>query len=142
MKNFFQTLSGDSDLASSLTKDLKETVYLDKMILQDDHSFTNCCISSDNPFKHDKYKLFTWKVKCFWGIRVAKKRTPEVWTHVKAKEWTDDLYKCANELLHVNYDVVDCWGCRHYLYMRRPPPAFERLVPLVGAVNEAVNDSK
>ena len=124
MKNFFQTLSGDSDLASSLTKDLKETVYLDKRILQDDHSFTNCCISSDNPFKHDKYKLFTWKVFGRSGYtteRLNKKGewvpdpSPQEWTHVKrGGGWTDNFAKCTNELLHCNYDLCGNMGTKEY----------------------------
>ena len=64
MKDFFQTLCADSDLVSTLTKDLKETVYLDKRVLNKKRNkFVDCCIGSDNLFKHDKYTLFTWKVK-------------------------------------------------------------------------------
>ena len=59
---------------------------------------------------------------------------------MKADAWTDNFSMCTNE--HVNYDVADCWGCKEYLYMRRYLPCFERMVPLVGAVNEAVIDSK
>ena len=35
MKDFIQTLCADSDLASTLTKNLKETVYLDKRVLNE-----------------------------------------------------------------------------------------------------------
>ena len=35
MKNFFQALCADSELASTSTMDLKETVYLDKRVLND-----------------------------------------------------------------------------------------------------------
>ena len=58
MKDFFQTLCADSDLASTSTKNLKETVYMDKRVLNEKRNeFADCCIGSDNPFKHDKYTL-------------------------------------------------------------------------------------
>ena len=63
MKDFFLSVCSNADLASSLTKDLQETIYLDKRILKERrNAFVDCCIGSDNPFKHDKYKFFTWKV--------------------------------------------------------------------------------
>ena len=71
--------------------------------------FDDCCIGSDNPFKHDKYTLFTWKVKGRWGY--PKQDTGD-WTHIKKEGWTDNFTKCTNELLHCNYDYVGCMGTR------------------------------
>ena len=138
MKDFFQTLFGDSELASTLTNDLKETVYLDKGVLNHPRNkFVDCCIGSDNPFKYDKYTLCTWKVMGSWG---HPKQDRGTWTHVKRDGWTDNFAKCTNELLHCNYDMVGCMGCKEYLYIRRPLPCFERMLPLVGAVDQTVND--
>lgn len=62
LKDLFQTLCANSELASTLTRDLKETVYLDKRVLNHPRNtrnkFVGCCIELDNPFKHDKYSLF------------------------------------------------------------------------------------
>ena len=143
MKNFFQSLCADSELVSTLTMDLKETVYLDKRVLNDQRKFVDCCLGSDSPFQRQKYTLFTWKVKGCWGLP-KEKRPRDMkegdWTHVKIDGWTDNFTKYTNKLLHVNYDVVGCMGTKEYLYMRRPLPCFERLLPLVGAVDETVND--
>ena len=138
MKDFFQTLCGDSELASTLTKDLKETVYLDKRVLNHPRNkFVDCCIGSDNPFKHDKYKLFTWKVIGNWEY---PKQDTGIWTHAKRDGWTDNFAKCTNELLHCSYDVCGNMGCKEYLYMRRPLPCFERMLPLVGTVGRWFED--
>ena len=61
-------------------------------------------------------------------------------THVKREGWTDNFAKCTNELLHVNYDLAGCMGTKEYLYMRRSLPCFERMLSLVGAVDQTVND--
>ena len=138
MKDFFQTLCGESELASTLTKDLKETVYLDKRVLNHSRNkFVDCCIGSDNPFKHDKYKLFTWKVIRNWGY---PKQDTGIWTNAKRDGWTDIFAKCTNELLHCSYDVCGNMGCKEYLYMRRPLPCFERMLPLVGTVERWFED--
>ena len=83
---FFQSLCADSDLASTLTIDLKETVYLDKRVLNDQRKFVDWCMGSYSPLKHDKYTLFTWKVKGRWGLP-KEKRPIDMregdWTHVK-----------------------------------------------------------
>lgn len=73
LKNFFQSVCADPELASTMTMDLKETVYLDKRILQDGRAFADCCMGSDNPFQYQKYSLFSWKVKCFGGDSYKKK---------------------------------------------------------------------
>ena len=140
MKNFFQSLCANSELASTLTIDLKETIYLDKRVRNDERKFVECCMGSDCPFQRQKYTLFNWKVKCFWGLPEGKRPYEGEWTHVKREGWTDNFAKCTNELLHMNYDVMDCWGSKEYLNMRRPLPCFERMLPLVGAVDETVND--
>ena len=138
MKDFFQSVCANSELTSTLTMDLKESIYLDKRVLNHPRNeFIDCCIGSDNPFKHDKYKLFTWKVMVSWG---APKQDTRTWTHVKRDGWTDNFAKCTNELLHCNYDVCGNMGCKEYLYMRRPLPAFERMLPLVITVERWFDD--
>ena len=151
MKDFFLSVCSKPELASSLTKELKETIYLDKRILKDRrNTFVDCCICSDNPFKHDKYKLFTWKVFGRWGFapeRLNAKgewvRYPtQGWTHKKRDGWTENFNQCTNELLHCNYDLCGNMGTDEYLYMRRPLPAYLRMLPLVGTVERWFDDSE
>ena len=133
MKDFFLSVCANPDIASSFRMDLKENIFLDKRILNDSRNkFVDCCIGSNNPFKHDKYKLFTWKVIGKWGY---PKQDTEIWTHAKREGWTDNFAKCTNELLHCNYDLCGNIGTKECLYMRRPLPAFERMLPLVITVD-------
>ena len=128
MKDFFQTLCADSELASTLTKDLKETVYLDKRVLNHHcNKFVDCCIGSGNPFKHDKYRLFTWKVYGRIGFNTERLNEkgewipdppPKQWTHANRVGCTDNFAMCTNELLYCNYDVFGNMGTKEYLYMR------------------------
>ena len=146
MKDFFLTVCANSELASSLKKELEETIYLDKRILKERrNTFVDCCICSDNPFKQDKYKLFTWKVFGSWGFTrktLYQEKTgewvceppPQEWTHKKREGWTQNFNQCTNELLHCNYDLCGNMGTKEYLYMRRPLPAYLRMLPLVGTV--------
>ena len=62
VKNFFQCLCNDPKLASTLTKNLKETVYLDRRIQKDKDHLTSRLIGSDSPFKYQKYHLFRLNV--------------------------------------------------------------------------------
>ena len=59
---------------------------------------------------------------------------------MKRDGWTDNFAKCTNELLHCNYNVLGCMGTREYIYMSRPLPCFERVLPLVGAIDQTVNN--
>ena len=154
MKDFFLTVCANSELASSLKKELEETIYLDKRILKERrNTFVDCCICSDNPFKQDKYKLFTWKVFGSWGFTrktLYQEKTgewvceppPQEWTHKKREGWTQNFNQCTNELLHCNYDLCGNMGTKEYLYMRRPLPAYLRMLPLVGTVERWFDDSE
>ena len=151
MKDFFQTVCANSELASSLRMDLKENIFLDKRVLNDHcNRFVDCCIGSNNPFKHDKYKLFTWKVfgRCGYTTERLNKKgewipeCPKEWTHMKRKGWTDNFAKCTNELLHCNYDLCGNMSTKEYVYMRRPLPAFERMLPLVITVDRWFRESE
>ena len=153
MKDFFQSVCANSEIASSLRMDLKEHIFLDKRVLNDHcNKFVDCCIGSNNPFKHDKYKLFTWKVFGRSGYTSGKLNNkgewlpdpvPREWTHVKrGGGWTDNFAKCANELLHCNYDLCGNMSTKEYLYMRRLLPAFERMLPLVITVERWFDDSE
>ena len=111
----------------------------------------DCCICSDNPFKHEKYKLFTWIVFGNWGFTTERLNAkgewvrdprPQEWTHQKRDGWTENFNKCTNELLHCNYDLCGNMGTKEYLYMRRPLPAYLRMLPLVGTVERWFDDSE
>ena len=152
MKDFFQTVCANSELASSLRMDLKENIFLDKRVLNDHcNKFVDCCIGSNNPFKHDKYKLFTWKVfgRCGYTTERLNKKgewvpdpIPREWTHMKRNGWTDNFAKCTNELLHCNYDLCGNMSTKEYVYMRRPLPAFERMLPLVITVDRWLREDE
>lgn len=74
VKKCFQCLCNDPELVSTLTTDLKETVYLDKRIQKKDKDhLTSRLIGSDSPFQYQKYQLFRWKVKCVGGVPKEKR---------------------------------------------------------------------
>ena len=65
------------------------------------------------------YQSFRWKVKAYWGVK--ERRHEPAWT-LKASPWFDNHKNCLRhfkDMLQEGYDVVDCWGTRHYLVMRR-----------------------
>lgn len=126
MKNFFQCLSNDKELLSSWKKEMDEIVYLDKRVqrTEKDQSIRN---------KGNKYMLFRWKMKCFWGLPIGNRPYEGEWTHIKG-ERTKDFQPCVKEFLHLGYDVADCWGSKEYLYMRRPLPLFKKVVNLMSLI--------
>ena len=68
-------------------------------------------------------------MRCFWAAGKAPKEEAPEWTHLK-RSLTSDYKTVLKEFGQLNYDLVDCWGSREYLYMRRPLPCFERIADL------------
>ena len=129
MKNFFNALSENPELLSTFTSDMNEIVYLDRRIQKKDKDQASIVIYNPRPFS--KYQLFKWKVRCFSalpGNAPAVGGLPE-WTH-KKRRWTSNYKTVLTEFGHLNYDLVDSWGSREYLYMRRRLPCFERIADL------------